>query len=347
MLRPRVALWPAALALAAVPALWSPLCAQTVISTHSGVLYFFEGSVFLGNQQLQQKFGRFPDIGEGNELRTEQGRAEVLLTPGVFLRIGDNSAIRMVSENLADTRVELLSGSAIMETNQNAPDTSVTLQYKDWQVRTPQAGVYRIDAGTDRLQVFRGQAEVSTNGKDPVTVTDNQTLPLAAVLAPEPSELAPGDQFKSWAMNRSQAVSADNAIAGEIVDDPSQLDASAAAGGFDASGMTYFPLTGVPSLGISNPYGVSFWSPYQPTLNALYFPTYLYTPYYLGWPTGSMIYPRTYRPTRIGGAGLRYLPTTPGLVIPRTGTSGMIRSAPRTIVAPRPAAAPHMGGIRR
>src|SRR5580692_8267320 len=106
MLRPRVPLLFPVLALAG----WGPVSAQTVISTHSGVLYFFEGTVTLAGERLEQKFGRFPDLGEGRELRTGQGRAEVLLTPGVFLRIGENSAIRMLSDQLADTRVELLDG---------------------------------------------------------------------------------------------------------------------------------------------------------------------------------------------------------------------------------------------
>lgn len=353
MLRPRAALLLPLMALAA----WLPVSAQTVISTHSGVLYFFEGSVFLGDQQLEQKFGKFPDIGQGRELRTEHGRAEVLLTPGVFLRIGDNSSIRMISESLADTRVELLTGSAIVEVNQNAPDTSVTLVYKDWQVRAPQMGVYRIDSEPPQLQVFKGEVDVAQGGKDPVAVKDNESLPLSAVLVPEPSPLQAGDPFKTWAMNRSQAVSADNAIAGEIVDDPNQMDASnaydpgIAAGG----GFTYFPLTGVPSLGIVNPYGVSFWSPYQATLNSMYFPMYLYAPYYIGWPSGSIIYPRSLLPGRLGGGtGLRLNPVT-GRVISSPYTIGVPRTGvgvTRTITVPRPAvshpvAVPHAVGAHR
>jgi hypothetical protein len=81
---------------------------HSVVSTHSGLVYFFEGSVFIGDQQLEQKFARFPNVGEGNELRTERGRAEVLLTPGVVLRLDENSAIRMLSDKLSNTLVELL-----------------------------------------------------------------------------------------------------------------------------------------------------------------------------------------------------------------------------------------------
>src|SRR6516165_3166162 len=71
-----------------------PGLAQSVISTHSGLVYFFEGSVSIGEQPLPHRFGRFQDLGEGRELTTGRGRAEVLLTPDVVLRIGENSAIR-------------------------------------------------------------------------------------------------------------------------------------------------------------------------------------------------------------------------------------------------------------
>src|ERR1035441_2864301 len=87
-------------------AVWSAASGQSVTSTHSGLLYFFDGNVYIGDEQLHQKFGRFPEIGEGVVLRTELGRAEVLLTPGVFLRIDENSSIRMVSNRLTDTRIE-------------------------------------------------------------------------------------------------------------------------------------------------------------------------------------------------------------------------------------------------
>ena len=70
-----------------------PAAAQSVVSTHSGLVYLFEGSVFLGGERLEQKFGKFPDMGEGRELRTEAGRAEVLLTPGAMLRLDQNSAM--------------------------------------------------------------------------------------------------------------------------------------------------------------------------------------------------------------------------------------------------------------
>ncbi len=95
-----------------------PGYAQSVLSVRSGVVNYFEGSAFLDGQPLAEKFGTFPAIKEGSTLRTEHGRAEVLLTPGVFLRIDQNTALRMISTSLSDTRAELLNGSAILDSLQ-------------------------------------------------------------------------------------------------------------------------------------------------------------------------------------------------------------------------------------
>jgi hypothetical protein len=46
-----------------------PAFSQSVVSTHSGVVYFFEGSAFLGDQPLEQRFGRSSDPGRGSTSR--------------------------------------------------------------------------------------------------------------------------------------------------------------------------------------------------------------------------------------------------------------------------------------
>src|SRR6516164_431312 len=98
----------ASLILAAFTFIALPAAGQSVISTHSGVVHFFEGAVYLNDQPLESHLGKFPTIPQGGELRTAKGRAEVLLTPGVFIRVGEQSAIRLVANQLSDTRIELM-----------------------------------------------------------------------------------------------------------------------------------------------------------------------------------------------------------------------------------------------
>jgi hypothetical protein len=268
---------------------------QSVRSTHSGLLYFFDGSVFIGEERIQPRFGRFQEIGEGNVLRTELGRAEVLLTPGVFLRVDENSALRMVSNNLSDTRIELLRGSAILEASHEAANPPDTLVYKIWQVRVPQDSVVRIEAEPAQLRVLSGSAEVSTkDASGKVTVHRGDVLPLASVLEADHATTLASDDFNIWAMNRSSVVSEDNSIAAGITDDPDQIDAS----GLAVGGFSYFPQTGIPLLGINYPYGISFGSPYgslYPNWSNPYLSGYPYGLWYRSLPAGRLlpsIYPR-------------------------------------------------------
>ena len=80
-----------------------------------GTINYAEGQVSLdGRAVAHGKLGS-AEIASGHVLQTARGKAEVLLTPGVFLRLGDESSVRMVSPSLTDTRVELLRGRAMLE----------------------------------------------------------------------------------------------------------------------------------------------------------------------------------------------------------------------------------------
>ncbi len=312
------------LTLAAVIALAFPAGAQSVISTHSGVIHFFEGAVYLGDQPLQAHLGRFPTMPQGAELRTAEGRADVLLTPGVFLRIDQRSAIRMISNDLADTRVELLAGSAMVDSGEPSPETSVTLTYKDWSVHFLQKGAYRIDSNPPRLWVRQGQAEILAGaGGQPVLVAEGMSLPLTSVLGPERASVPSGDPLNDWDHGRNESISADNAITAEIDDDP-------AAHATYLDEFTYFPLIGVPSLGLGSSGLYSSFATYQPGFNSIYLPGYTYRPFILvqhGLTGRALVSyaPPPYRPVTISplGSGFVSVPRTAGGVpiqIPRPST---------------------------
>jgi hypothetical protein len=187
--------------------LCAQVSAQSVISTHSGLIHFSEGLVFIDDRPLTPSYGRFSEISENSVLRTEQGKAEVLLTPGVFLRMGENSAIRMISSNLSNTQVEFLKGSAILQSMDILPpDNSVILIYKGWQIRLQQQGLYRVDSDPPQLKVYNGDSEVSLDGKTMVVSERNLfSFPDAVVSERFANET---DALDRWADKRSRATSA-------------------------------------------------------------------------------------------------------------------------------------------
>jgi len=167
----------AVLALSAIPAL-----AQPVISAKSGLISYVEGKVYLGDQIVEPSPTHFPDVKENALVRTAEGRAEVLLTPGVVLRLGENSSFKMLTNRLIDTRLELLTGSAVVEADEIAKDTSVTLVCKDGTVSLGKKGLYRLDTAPARLKVFEGLASVQVAGQN-VEVASGKMLSLGGTIA--------------------------------------------------------------------------------------------------------------------------------------------------------------------
>ena len=62
-----------------------------------GTLNYVEGEASIGDQALDSKAIGEAQLGNGQVLETKNGKAEILLTPGVYLRLGSNSSAKMVS----------------------------------------------------------------------------------------------------------------------------------------------------------------------------------------------------------------------------------------------------------
>ena len=207
-------------------------CAQSVISTHSGVVQYVEGRAYLADKPVDPKFGQFPDIKENQEFRTADGRAEILLTPGVFLRLGENSSIRMLSTRLVDTRVEVLSGSAMVESTEIPKDNAVQLVYKKDAIRLVKQGLYRLDTEPARFQVFEGEALV-TDPSGQLTLRAGKQTGLGAVLMAENFDRKPDDQdaLYRWSDRRASYVAQANVVSASAVGNSS--------GGYGSSGYGY------------------------------------------------------------------------------------------------------------
>src|SRR6202012_200355 len=122
-----------------------------------------EGDLSIDGTPAQSKTGRFSEIKEQSVLCTAQGRAEVLLTPGVFLRVGENSAIKMLDNRLVSTRVAILSGTVIVESDDpktSVRDSPVTLIYRDYVIRLVKRGLVEISSNPAQLKVYKGEAVV-------------------------------------------------------------------------------------------------------------------------------------------------------------------------------------------
>src|SRR5258707_13011357 len=72
-----------------------------------GTVNYVEGQVSISGQSLDAKAIGSAELQPGQSLDTQIGKAEILLTPGAFLRLGDNSSVTMISPSLTDTELRL------------------------------------------------------------------------------------------------------------------------------------------------------------------------------------------------------------------------------------------------
>ena len=284
--------------------------AQYVISAHSGVVQYVEGAAYLNGQQVDPKFGHFPDIKDNQEFQTKEGRAEILLTPGVFLRLGENSSIRMLSTRLTDTRVEVLHGSAIIECDDVPKDNSIQVVYNLDTVQLTKHGLYRVDTDPARFRVYDGEAVVKDNDKQ-VTVKSGKETSLDSTLTAQNFDRKDDDELYRWSDRRASYVAQANAASATTASNSGNGYGYSGSGygglgygglgygglgygglgyGYGAFGFnggwafnpmfgmyTYLPFDG---FGYS-PFGYTFFSPY----------TAFYAPYYYGGYYGGAGYP--------------------------------------------------------
>jgi len=196
------------LALGLVPA-WAEADNPSTANSRSarpGTVNYVEGQVWLGNQTLDEKSVGSTEVDAGQSLTTENGKAEVLLTPGVFLRLGSASSMRMISSSLIDTQIELSHGKAMVEVDQIYPQNNIRVQQDGSTARLLKAGLYDFDLDKQQLRVFDGKAEV-TNGGKTTTVKGGHELTVQTDLAHKSQKFdrnsAQDDDLYRWSGLRS------------------------------------------------------------------------------------------------------------------------------------------------
>jgi uncharacterized membrane protein YgcG len=130
-----------------------------------GTLNYVEGQVSMGGQTLDSKSIGSTQLQAGQSLTTGIGKAEVLLTPGVFLRVGDNSAVQMISPGITNTMVAVNRGDAMLEVEQILPQNDIRVTEDGANTQILKTGLYDFNSNPGWVRVFDGQAVVQDAGR--------------------------------------------------------------------------------------------------------------------------------------------------------------------------------------
>ncbi len=224
-----------------------------------GTVNYVEGQVALDGQNLPAKQNGSTLLETNQVLDTGQGKAELLLTPGVYFRLGDNSEVRMVSPGLADTRVELVKGSAMLEVDQLYKENDLSVMIGATTTRIDKEGLYDFQAQPGDIRVLDGKATVYEGDAHTNLKKGHEVLLANAALKSQSlnKEAVETDPLYRWSKLRGQYLADANV---------SMAYSVAAYGGWYGPGWYWDPYWSfyafLPGNGFFyNPFGWGFYSP--------------------------------------------------------------------------------------
>lgn len=143
------------------------------------------------------------------------GRVEILLNPGSYMRVAENSEFELTSNSLDNLEVRLLRGTAIVEAT-GAEDTELLIN-----ITTPHAKMAIVRRGLYRVNVVPGDLTELIVRKGRVLLADPETKVQGgkklifsggsySVAKLTDAEKKDVDSFDSWSKDRAQMVAKAN-----------------------------------------------------------------------------------------------------------------------------------------
>ena len=230
-----------------------------------GTVNYVEGEVSIGAQDLSSKSIGSTKVDPGQSLTTATGKSEMLLTPGIFLRLGDHTSAQMVSSSLTNTQVALNEGEAVLEVDELHPQNDVKIAEDGVTTRIVKTGLYDFDVNHSLVRVIDGKAEVQENDRN-ITVKGGHQLALNTTGKPKPTSFDK-KSFEATDLYRWSSLRSDY-VAEANVDAARTYYANGFYGpGWIGPGWYWDPwfagYTFIPGDGIFyNPFGWGFYSPF-------------------------------------------------------------------------------------
>jgi FecR protein len=183
-----------------------------------GAINYIEGQASLDGQPLSAKQVGQAIVGSGEVLSTADGKAEMLLTPGVFLRLDSNSAVKMVSPTLMKTTVELLQGKAMVEADQVEKENHISVIDHGSDTWLEKHGIYEFNATNPMVAVYEGKAQVMENDRTKDLGRGKEVaLVQNANLKTKDFDRKNEDDLYAWSKLRSEYVSEANMASAQTI----------------------------------------------------------------------------------------------------------------------------------
>jgi hypothetical protein len=209
-----------------------------VISAKAGGINAITGQADVhpkGESEWQQ-LSITDDLDAGDRVRTaNDGRVEILLNPGSYLRVGGDSEVELSNNTLANLEVRLLRGTAIVEaTGADGLELNINISTPHTKLAIVRQGLYRLNVipnDATELIVRKGRVILSddshTKVKEGNKVVFSATNVSVAKLTKE--EKKAEEDIDNWSKQRAETL----AKANRRINDRMMATAFSSFGGWD------------------------------------------------------------------------------------------------------------------
>lgn len=203
-----------ALVCAVMPAMLSAQTRERFgISAKAGGVNTVVGHVMVKREgQKPQLLTNKDNLAAGETVMSgSQSNAEVLLNPGSYFRLGENSEFQFADISLDHLELRLVRGSAIIEaTGIGDMDLGIKITTAHGEFRIVRSGVYRVDvqSASAELSVRKGRASFGPNKTDIVKGGKTVTLTNGAATVAKLNK--DKDEFDVWSKQRAELLAKAN-----------------------------------------------------------------------------------------------------------------------------------------
>ena len=156
------------------------------------------------------------DLQTGDIVKTDtDGRVEMLLNPGSYLRLGENSEFELTNNSLDNLEISLLRGTAVVEaTGADDSRMQINISTPHTKLAIVRRGLYRLNVvpgdNTELIvrkgRVMLDRSQTKINGGNKV-VFSNETFFVAKLQEADKKRV---DEFDIWSKDRSKTLAQAN-----------------------------------------------------------------------------------------------------------------------------------------
>ena len=154
------------------------------------------------------------DLGTGDTVKTgTDGRVEMLLNPGSYLRVGENSEFELANDSLDNLEIRLVRGTAIVEaTGGDDSQMQINISTPHTKIAIVRRGLYRLNVvpgDNTELIVRKGRVMLDKTkiGGGNKVVFNSDTFLVAKLQKTDKQRV---DNLDSWSKERSDTVAQAN-----------------------------------------------------------------------------------------------------------------------------------------